>query len=259
MVCRRGHSFDRAREGYVNFLRSKHPGDTREMLTSRRRFLGTGHYAPIGRRVSELAVSHLIPSSFPDQNHRLVLDAGCGEGYYLGLLQERVRAVDTLDIDYIGVDTSRDACRLAAQRYPDKCFVVSDLKDLLPVSDHTVDLLLNTFAPRSSSEFSRVLARSGLIIVVIPHPHHLHELRTSFPLLGIEPAKAERVIDGFQPLHQLVQRQSVEYRVQLQRQEVLDLIGMSPSHRHLTAPVPAPAGPLEVTVAVEILTFRHGA
>jgi 23S rRNA (guanine745-N1)-methyltransferase len=230
------------------------------MLKSRRRFLEGGHYAPIGRRVCELAAAHLTGSSSLDERcRRLVLDAGCGEGYYLGLVQSGLRAGGELNVDCIGVDSSRDACRMAAQRYRDICFVVSDLKDLIPVADQRVNLLLNIFAPRNLTEFARVLAESGLIIVVIPQPHHLQELRTSFPLLGIEPAKAERVIRGFEPLLQLVKRESVEYQLLLQGQEVVDSIDMSPSHRHLTASVPVPTGPLKVSVAVEILTFRHGA
>ena len=51
-VCENRHSFDIARQGYVNLLtvqqkRSLHPGDTREQVLSRRAFLDAGCYAPI--------------------------------------------------------------------------------------------------------------------------------------------------------------------------------------------------------------------
>jgi 23S rRNA (guanine745-N1)-methyltransferase len=259
LVCPRGHSFDLAREGYVNFLRSNHPGDTREMLASRRRFLDRGHYAPIGRRVCELAASHLAGSPSRDDSRRhSVVDAGCGEGYYLGLMQTHLRASGEIDVHCVGVDSSRDACRMAAQRYKHLCFVVSDLKDLIPVADGSVDILLDIFAPRSVAEFSRVLATFGLIIVVIPQPNHLEELQSSFPLIGIESNKADHVMRRFEPTLRLIDRESFAYELSLQRAEVVDLVGMSPSHRHLTEPLLPPSGPFGVTVAVEILAFRRG-
>ena len=50
--CPRNHSFDIARQGYVNLLavQQKHslnPGDTREQVLSRREFLEAGFYAPL--------------------------------------------------------------------------------------------------------------------------------------------------------------------------------------------------------------------
>jgi 23S rRNA (guanine745-N1)-methyltransferase len=187
-----------------------------------------------------------------------VVEAGCGEGYYLGLLQTRLRAGGETDVEYLGVDSSRDACRLAAQRYKDIFFAVSDLKDLIPVSDRSVDILLDVFAPRSVAEFSRVLATSGLVIVVIPQPNHLEQLRPSFPLIGIESNKADHVIHRFEPSLKLVHRESIAYELSLQCEEVVDLITMSPSHRHLTEPVRPLSEPLGVSVAVDMLAFQRG-
>jgi 23S rRNA (guanine745-N1)-methyltransferase len=257
LVCPRGHSFDLAREGYVNLLHSNHPGDTREMLASRRRFLDRGHFAPIAQHVCDLAVSHLsgiVP--LPNRQFRSVLDAGCGEGYYLGCMQSDLRTRDVIDVRYVGIDSSREACRLAARRYHDICFAVSDLKDLVPVADESVDLLLNVFAPRSVDEFTRVLHPSGVVVVVIPQSIHLVELRSTFPLIGIEENKADHVIRRFEPSLRPAQRESVQFNLVLAHDAVLDLIGMSPSYRHLTEPLPPVSGPMSVTVAVEILTFQ---
>lgn len=257
LVCPRHHAFDLAREGYVNFLRSNHPGDSRDMLACRRRFLARGYYAPIAHRLAERAALHLAGMPYPgDSRQRTVIDAGCGEGYYLGYLQTHLGASGQVDLEYLGVDSSRAACRMAAQRYKNICFVVSDLKDLIPVADAAVDLLLDIFAPRSITEFTRVLAPAGLVIVVIPRPHHLTELTSSFPIIGIEPHKADHVIRQFEPLLELADRESLEYAIELTPEDVADLIGMSPSSRHLPGPVAPVSHSIQLTVAVELLVFR---
>jgi hypothetical protein len=80
-VCANNHTFDIAREGYVNLLRKKQLGDTKEMLVARRQFLEQGYYQPLSDQLNELIYAHLSSSALR------VLDAGCGEGYYLGCLQ----------------------------------------------------------------------------------------------------------------------------------------------------------------------------
>lgn len=78
--CPKGHRFDRAKEGYVHLLPvgQKHslaPGDDKAMVNARRAFLDRGWYAPLREALEQLAVVHT--GSEP-----VVLDAGCGEGYY---------------------------------------------------------------------------------------------------------------------------------------------------------------------------------
>lgn len=60
VACPAGHRFDRARQGYLNLLPVQHkksldPGDNAAMVEARRQFLGAGHYAPLARRLAELA------------------------------------------------------------------------------------------------------------------------------------------------------------------------------------------------------------
>ena len=84
--CKTGHSFDRARSGYVNLLLSggKHakiPGDNKQMVLSRRAFLEKGFYRPMADALCRETAEELNGLSSP-----AVLDAGCGEGYYPALL-----------------------------------------------------------------------------------------------------------------------------------------------------------------------------
>ncbi|MGZ3637956.1 MAG: putative RNA methyltransferase, partial [Ktedonobacterales bacterium] len=86
--CTNGHSFDIAREGYVNLLLDRitgQTGDTKEMLRARRRFLDREHYAPLATAVSRMTLAHL--ADHPEWDIPAVLDAGCGEGYYIGAVE----------------------------------------------------------------------------------------------------------------------------------------------------------------------------
>src|ERR671934_101445 len=100
VVCPRGHSFDIARSGYINLLqpqerRSRNPGDSAEAVAARRRFLDRGHAAPLLE-----AIRSMLPAA------ETILDAGCGDGYYLGSIGRGS-----------GIDISTTAIDLAARRY----------------------------------------------------------------------------------------------------------------------------------------------
>src|SRR5579871_1012407 len=80
MICARGHSFDIARSGYTNLLqpqdrRSKQPGDTAAAVAARRRLHDRGATGPLLRGIADM-----IGARASD----VVLDAGCGDGFYLG-------------------------------------------------------------------------------------------------------------------------------------------------------------------------------
>lgn len=83
--CPRGHSFDRAREGYVHLLpanrmHSKAPGDDKAMAAARNRFLSGGWYAPLRDALCRLAVDH-APARRPCWTRaagRGITPPGCG-------------------------------------------------------------------------------------------------------------------------------------------------------------------------------------
>ena len=290
--CPRGHSFDRAREGYYHLLpagrgRSKIRGDTREMVRARRRFLERGHYEPLLQAIRERVsreiqgrasrgiegrvsagtdahVSHEIPQPAPPEirapaSHGRVLtilEAGCGEGYYIGGLVEAIGA----PCCFIGVDVSKDAVRLAARAHRDVCFLVNDVKHRITVADRSVDVLLDVFAPRNPGEFARVVREGGLLLVAIPQDAHLRELRERLPLIGIEPGKRDRTVEQLAAAFRPEWEETVEYRRALEPEEVLDLVGMSPSAWHvgeeLRAAVEA-LGRVTVTVSVLVMGFRR--
>lgn len=170
-LCRSGHSFDMAREGYVNLLpanrqHSKAPGDDREMAAARTRFLDGGWYGPLRDTLCAL-VRDLAPRS-PD-----LLDAGCGEGWYTQALARTAAACGGRTA---GVDLSKPSVKRAARRCSDGEFAVGTVYHL-PVADGRIDVLVDCFAPLAAEEFARVLRRGGRFLYVVPGPRHLWGLK----------------------------------------------------------------------------------
>ena len=258
--CANGHSFDIAREGYVNLLRERvtgQSGDTREMLQARRRFLDRGHYAPLAAAVSRLTQAHLATHT-GEWTSPAVLDTGCGDGYYIGTVQWSQAAAGAACRCY-GADVAKDAVRLAARRYPDICFVVADIWKKLPFAGGSLHALLDIFAPRNAAEFARILAPGALLLVVIPGPRHLEELRSMLHLLGIEQEKEQHVAEQFSGAFVLRHRELLDYQLALSKEAAADLVTMTPSYRHHTPGsfALAPGVELHTTASFILLAFER--
>lgn len=171
-VCSGGHSFDRAREGYVNLLpanrqHSKAPGDDREMAAARSRFLEGGWYAPLRDALCDQVAQ--CAGEAP-----ALLDAGCGEGWYTAALTDCVAARGGRSG---GIDLSKPAVKKAARRCPGGEIAVASVYRL-PVGDASVEILTNCFSPLAIEEFYRVLKPGGIFLYVVPGPRHLWELKS---------------------------------------------------------------------------------
>jgi 23S rRNA (guanine745-N1)-methyltransferase len=248
LVCAARHTFDIAREGYVNLLsHSRRPrgilGDSKAMLLARRRFLDRGYYQPMAANLSEIVADHLAGRRVGagEEAASCVVDAGCGEGYYLGRIEEHLSRLSDLPHDrlyYVGVDLSKDAARLAASRYQAAQFAVADIRRRLPFADASVEVLLNLFAPRNASEFARIAVCGGLLAVAIPTDRHFHEVRArllgTVPFLGIEEQKEQRVLQHLESAFAVQENRTVEYEVDLDSSDLVDLVAMTPSAWHLT-------------------------
>ena len=257
------------------------------MVRARRRFLERGHYGPLLRAIQERVsrevqgramrgvdgrvsgemdgrVSGEIPEPVSPEIQAAesrgrvptILEAGCGEGYYIGGLARAIGA----PCCFIGVDVSKDAVRLAARAHREVCFLVNDVKHRITVADGSVDVLLDVFAPRNPGEFARVVREGGLLLVAIPQDDHLRELRERLPLIGIEPGKRERTVEQFAGAFRPESEEAVEYQRALEPEEVLDLVGMSPSAWHVGEDLRAEVeafGRATVTVSVLVMGFRR--
>ncbi len=227
LVCSHGHSFDIARQGYVNLLavqqkKSRDPGDSKAMITARREFLDAGFYQPLSERLNHLVDSHL------EGGPSCLLDAGCGEGYYLDRLdaffnQQRADSSVTL----IGLDISKWAVLAASRRNRRIDWLVgsSNSAPLLPGS---VDMILCMFGFSYFEAFRALLKPAGKVILVEAGSEHLIELREIIypevkktPLPGLDEASQAGL--------ELIDTAEQKFSIGLEsRQQVQNLLAMTP-------------------------------
>lgn len=215
LVCPSHHSFDIARQGYVNLLpvqqkHSQDPGDTREQVLSRRAFLDTGTYAPILEALIEAARAYGASGE--------LLDVGCGEGYYCAGLSQ------ALGLPLTGVDISKEAVRAAAARYKGPNWLCATAAHL-PVGDETVGLLTSLFALTLPEEFLRVLSPGGLYIQVVAAEDHLLGLkRIIYDRLTHKEKHTTQELPGLTRLHS----QHIAFDFTLTKEQIPWLFAMTP-------------------------------
>lgn len=212
-LCQNRHSFDIARQGYVNLLpvqqkRSLQPGDTKEQVQSRRAFLDGGFYAPIAEALCDLAKDFAGP----------ILDIGCGEGYYSSRLQEALKA------ELVGLDISKEAVRFAAARYKNAQWLCASAARL-PVSDNSVGLVTSLFALTIPEEFHRVLREDGVYIQVLAAEDHLMGLKSIiYPELKHKEKDSVPKIPGFR----LAESRALRFDFTVAGEQVQNLLSMTP-------------------------------
>lgn len=214
--CPSGHSFDKAREGYVNLLMSqasslKRHGDDKLMARSRREFLDKGFYAPLRECLLEVL----------NENRRdgyKTVDVGCGEGYYTEAF-EKLGGVDVL-----GIDISKDSLKLAGKRLENTTLCVASAYSL-PCADSSADALINIFAPCAYEEFNRVLKDDGILIKAVPLEEHLWELKC---VLYEKPYK-NKPEQRDDTLFELVSSKELKYKINLNSgKDIYSLFTMTP-------------------------------
>ncbi len=243
LVCPRGHSFDVARSGYINLLqpqdrRSKQPGDTRAAVVARRRLHDRGVTEPL---------LHAIAEMMNTRPGDIVLDAGCGDGFYLGALARQT------GFDAHGVDISIPAIHAAARRSPPAEgryeWIVANADRFLPYADRSFSMILSITSRMNSGEFRRVLRDDGRLLVAVPAPGDLVELRSHTGEDGRD--RTVRTVETFAREFTLLDRRSVTTTADLDADSVHDVL--------LSIYRPMRAQPVEamrVTFSLDLLMFR---
>ncbi len=214
-VCPNRHSFDIARQGYVNLLtvsqkHSLNPGDTREQVLSRRAFLEAGYYAPILDTLTETAKSFGLTGP--------ILDVGCGEGYYSAQLAR------ALDAELAGFDISKEAVRCAAAKYKG-CTWFTATAAHIPVRSDTVQLVTSLFALTLPEEFARVLRDDGYYFQVLACQDHLLGLKSIiYPELKFKEKDSVPELPGFA----LVKSIPIRFSFTVEGEQIRNLFSMTP-------------------------------
>lgn len=253
--CAAGHSFDIASQGYINLLpvqqkRSRDPGDSKEMVAARRRFLNAGFYQPIAAAVSRAALADLRPGATAS-----CLDAGSGEGYYLRQLAAAATE-SRQSLAVLGLDISKWAVLSAAKQDKRPSWVVGSNANL-PVLPGSLDRVLCMFGFPVYAEFARVLKPAGLLLQVDAGPDHLRELREIiYPALKPERSTEPRTPAGFVSLS----TESIGYSADIVgAEQIADLLAMTPHLYRATAEGRARAAALTaLTVTVDVRLTRFG-
>ena len=189
--CPSGHSFDLAAAGYTHLLppnrkNSKAPGDDKEMVSARSAFLEKGYYLPLRQALETLVCQLTEPLEAP-----VLLDSGCGEGWYTAGLYEALCSAHKSP-KIAGVDISKFALKKAAKRLRQGEFAVASVYRL-PLPDHSADLITNVFSPLAADEFARILRPGGFYLYVVPSARHLWQMKeVLYPKPYENPVKLEQ-------------------------------------------------------------------
>ncbi len=213
--CEQNHSYDIAKQGYVNLhvvqhKHSKNPGDTVDSVQARRAFLSAGFYAPLRATVVEKIREMRIEN---------LLDIGCGEGYYTDAMQQQV-------MQCVGVDIAKNAVQVAAKLNKEVTWVVGT-GATLPVLDHSIDLCTSLFSPIPEQEILRVLKDEGHLMVVTPAPEHLYAMREAL-FDEVKAHDPHKFVEQLAAHFELLEAPIVTSDFELDQEQLKNLIAMTP-------------------------------
>lgn len=281
--CPRRHSYDLAKQGYLNLLPSASTGiegDSAPMIEARANFLAGGHYAPI----RDALIAHT-----PRAAVRFA-EVGAGTAYYLaGVIAEGGggegsaapeaiaeggagpggAALGGAAPDGVGervgvaLDVSRYAVRRAGKVDGRIGAVVCDAWKELPLRDGVADVVLDVFAPRNAAEMRRILAPGGSLLVVTPNQGHLAELIAVLGMVKVDEEKERRLRDSLAGDFVQTGSEKVEATMRLDHDSVQQLVAMTPSARHLqpaelTERIAVLPDPVDVTLSVTLSIWQAG-
>lgn len=220
-ACQRGHAFDRARSGYWNLLqpqdrRSLNPGDTKEAALARRRLFQAGHLDPLVEGLRQVIAGIRLPEDLA------VLDVGCGEGSMLEALTREFPGKEPH-----GTDISAPALDLAARAFPAATWVVANADRTLPYATGSFDLLLSLTARLNPPDARRLLAPGGALLVAVPGPDDLVELREAVLGEGVLRDRLERTLATLAGDFEPIESAAVRWSADLDAPALADLLASS--------------------------------
>lgn len=224
--CIKNHSYDISAKGYVNMLlanqrHSINPGDSKEMILSRVRFLEKDYYHILRKTILETIKKYISLDSFT------FCDLACGEGYYTNYIHLKLN--ESFNVFSVGIDISKyaiiEACKKKrAENLQDIDYFIGNLMNL-PFMDNSFDFMLNCFALLDEKEFYRVLKDKGFFIRVLPDANHLLGIKKVLYKDVILNVMKEKNIEGFK----LVDEIHISDEITLKSsQEIYDLFTMTP-------------------------------
>jgi 23S rRNA (guanine745-N1)-methyltransferase len=248
-VCPNGHTYDVSRSGYINLLqpqdrRSRDAGDARDVVQARAAAVDAGVGRALFNRAAGIATSWLGPD-------RVAIDLGSGTGDALDALARHA------GMPGVGIDLSPAAADLAAKRFPALCWVVANADRRLPLLDRSVAVALSLHGRRNAAESARVLREDGRLIVAVPAPDDLAEVRSALHGQADARSRAPGVLAAFEPLFVLDDRLTVRDRLTLPPEALRALLRITYRGARTSAAARVAALPsLDVTLSSEMFVFK---
>lgn len=223
LICLENHTFDFAKQGYVNMMtRSANSHYDKELFKARQKVIMESNlFSFLHKKISEIFIENMDAS----KGEILILDAGCGEGSHLQRILDECKNETVVGV---GIDISKEGIRMAASRYKESIWLVGDLANS-PLADQSCNVILNILSPANYKEFKRVLVPDGLVIKVVPRSNYLKELREAlFDDTDKKSYKNDETVSLFKQHFHLVDVLNLSYTIELTQNELINLVQMSP-------------------------------
>lgn len=222
VVCTNNHTFDIAKQGYINFMtRSIKSNYGKDLFETRYKLITKSKlYSPLHEAVAQIIKKHGILA-----NPFMIADLGCGEGSHLHSIIDQI---ENNIITGVGLDLSKEGILMAAKNYSDFIWFVGDLART-PFTDTSFHVILNILSPANYAEFKRILVQDGLVIKAVPRPSYLKELReTLFIDEKNSDYQNDHTVSLFEKNFQLLDIQQVTNTQILTKTDRENLVKMTP-------------------------------
>ena len=224
--CEKNHSYDISSKGYTNMLlanqrHSINPGDSKEMILSRVRFLEKDYYHILRKTILDTI------NKYASWDSNSFCDLACGEGYYTNYLHTKLN--ENHKVSSVGIDISKyaiiEACKKKrAEKLENIDYFIGNLMNL-PFNSSSFDFMLNCFALLDEKEFHRVLKENGYFIRVLPDADHLLGIKEVLYKNVILNVMKEKTINGFTLVDEIHIKDDITLK---SKEEIYDLFTMTP-------------------------------
>lgn len=226
LVCKKNHSFDISKYGYVNLLQGSGTADyDKKMLASRNIICKSDFFKPMVEQISSIISEESQRVNLESLN---ILDAGCGEGSHLSQIINLINSGSANKAIGVGIDISKEGIQIASKDYPELIMCVADLANL-PFDSKQFDFVLSILSPSNYGEFNRIIKDDGILIKVVPGSNYLKELRSLFyESTDKQTYSNEKVIEHFRSNYNILDTKEITYNAPMSKENLEHLIKMTP-------------------------------